>query len=133
MLQKIHSFLSSFELITVLLLIRNSDICWSTRFITSPKVCGGLSIFDSVLSLLKFIFWFNKIMDTLTLREHQQKTLVTLSGFWLLRGWGVWMNPIKKRKICDKSLFPYNVEWSFVKLLKIISADVKAKVKQEIK
>ena len=28
--------------------------------------------------------------------------------FWQLRGWGVWVNPLK-RKICDKNLFSDNV------------------------
>ena len=30
------------------------------------------------------------------LREHQQKTFVMLSGFWLLRGWGSLSKSVKK-------------------------------------
>ena len=30
------------------------------------------------------------------LREHRQKTFVTLSRFWPLSGWGGWVNPLKK-------------------------------------
>ena len=33
---------------------------WSTRFVTSLKICVGFPIFDSVLFLLKFIFLFSK-------------------------------------------------------------------------
>ena len=28
-----------------------------------------------------------------------QKSSATLSGFWPLRGWGVWVNPIKKENL----------------------------------
>ena len=52
-------FLSRAELITVLLLIRNSYTGWSTGFMYL-KVRVGFSILDSVLFLLKFIFLFNK-------------------------------------------------------------------------
>ena len=44
---------------SVLLLICNSYTSWSTRFI-SLKLCLGFSIFNSVSSLLKFIFLINK-------------------------------------------------------------------------
>ena len=47
------------KLMIVLLLIRDSYMSWSTRFI-SLKVCVGFSIFDSVSFLLKFIFLFKK-------------------------------------------------------------------------
>ena len=36
-------------------------------------------------------------------REHRQKTFITLSGFWPLRGWSG-VNPLKK-KIRDENLF----------------------------
>ena len=52
-------FLSRAQLITVLLLIRNSYTGWSTGFMYL-KVRVGFSILDSVLFLLKFIFLFNK-------------------------------------------------------------------------
>ena len=35
-------------------------------------------------------FFLNmKLQENISLREHRQKTFVTLSGFWPLRGWGV--------------------------------------------
>ena len=44
------------QLVTVLLLIYDFHMSWSTRFL-SLKLCVGISIFDSVLFLLKvFIF-----------------------------------------------------------------------------
>ena len=59
------------------------------------------------------------------------KKLVTFSRFWL-RGWGrgVWVN-LLKRKIWDKNLFSDNVEWSSKNLWKMMSADVKANIKQQ--
>ena len=48
------------QLITVLLLICDSYVSWSTRFV-SLKLCVGFSIFDSVSFLLKFIFLLNKM------------------------------------------------------------------------
>ena len=55
------------------------------------------------------------IEDEISLREHWQKTFVTRSRFWLLRGWreeGL-SGFIKKWKICDKNIFfSDNVEWS---------------------
>ena len=56
-----------------------------------------------------------KITTKATLKEHEQKNLATLSGFWLLRG-----------KLCDKNFFSDNVEWGSKNLWKIISADAKA-------
>ena len=57
---KIHSFFfHELQLITVLLLIRNSYTSQSTRFI-SLKLFIGFSIFGSVPFLLKFTFLFNK-------------------------------------------------------------------------
>ena len=47
------------QLITVLSLICNSYMSWSTRFF-SLKLCGWFSIFDSASFLLKFTFFFNK-------------------------------------------------------------------------
>ena len=52
-------FSCELQLITVLLLICDSYMSWSTRFISSLKICLGFSIFDSVLFLPKFIFFVN--------------------------------------------------------------------------
>ena len=48
------------QLITVLLLIYDSYMNWSTSFV-SLELCVGFSIFDSVSFLLKFIFLFSKM------------------------------------------------------------------------
>ena len=53
-----HYFFRKLQLITVLLLIRNSYTGWSTWFI-SQKLCVGFSIFDFI-SFFNFIFLFNK-------------------------------------------------------------------------
>ena len=63
MVQKLPSFLfRKLQLITVLPLICDSDLSLSARFV-SLKLCVGFSIFDSVLFLLKFIFYFNKMHE----------------------------------------------------------------------
>ena len=55
-----HFFCScELQLITVLLLICDSYLNWSTRLI-SLKMCVEFSIFDSASFLLKFMFLFNK-------------------------------------------------------------------------
>ena len=55
-----HFFCScELQLITVLLLICDSYLNWSTRLI-SLKMCMEFSIFDSASFLLKFMFLFNK-------------------------------------------------------------------------
>ena len=48
------------HLITVLRLIYDFYMSWSTRFFSS-SFCVGFSIFDSVLFLLKFMILFNKM------------------------------------------------------------------------
>ena len=48
------SFFRELQRITVLLLISNSYMSWSARFVTL-KLCAGFSITDSVPFLLKFI------------------------------------------------------------------------------
>ena len=53
-------FFGEFHLSTVLLLICDSYMSWSTKFV-SLKVCLGFSIFDSVSFLLKFVFMFYKV------------------------------------------------------------------------
>ena len=60
-------FLHKLELITVL--ICDSYMSWRTRFI-SLKLYVAFSIFDSVPFLLKFIYLFNKVRDSLTLKHH---------------------------------------------------------------
>ena len=66
----------------------------------------------------------------LHLRENWQKHFVTLSRFWPLRGSGVqsWVNPLKKENLGRKS-FSDNIEWSFKKLRKMVSTDIKTDVK----
>ena len=60
---KMHSFFfRELQLITVLLLIRDSYMSWSKSFV-SLKVCVVFSISYSVSFLLKFIFCFNKIHE----------------------------------------------------------------------
>ena len=55
-----HFFCScELQLITVLLLICDSYLNWSTRLI-SLKMCVEFSIFDSASFLLKLMFLFNK-------------------------------------------------------------------------
>ena len=36
------------------------------------------------------------------------KTFVMLSRFWLVRGWGVWVNPLKNENLRLKSFFSDN-------------------------
>ena len=56
-------------LMTVLLLICDFHMRWSTRLVCL-KLCVGFSIFDSVSFLLKFIFLVQQNAWTLTLRRH---------------------------------------------------------------
>ena len=58
--KKIPFLFGELQLITVLLLICNSYMSCSTRFV-SLKLYVGFSIFNFVLFLLKFIFMFNKM------------------------------------------------------------------------
>ena len=53
-------FFRELQLITVLLLICDSYMSWSTRFF-SLKLYVGFPIFDSFSFLLKFIFLFHKM------------------------------------------------------------------------
>ena len=57
-------FFRELQLITVLLLICDSYMSRSTRFV-SLKLCMGFPIFNSVPFLLKFIFLFNKMHELL--------------------------------------------------------------------
>ena len=57
-----------------------------------------------------------------------------LSRFWLLREWGEgWglSESIRKGKFMTKIFFSNNIEWSFKNLWKMMSADVKANIKQQ--
>ena len=57
------SFFCEFQLITVLLLICNSYMSWSTRFL-SLKLCMGFSVFSSIsfsISICFFIYIFISI------------------------------------------------------------------------
>ena len=58
--QKCLLFFCELQLITVLLLICDSSMSWSTRFV-SLNLCVAFSIFNSVWFLWKFIFLFNKM------------------------------------------------------------------------
>ena len=58
--KNVFFFLCELQLIIVSLLICDSYICWSSRFVFL-KLCVGFIIFDSVSFLLKFIFLFNKM------------------------------------------------------------------------
>ena len=63
MVQKMPAFFfRELLLITFLLLIYDSYMSLSTRFV-SLKVCVGFSLFDFVSFLLKFIFLFNKMHE----------------------------------------------------------------------
>ena len=63
-------FFPELQLITVFILICNSHVSWSTRFL-SLKLCVGFSIFDSVSFLLKLIYFCSiKCMNSLTLKCH---------------------------------------------------------------
>ena len=39
------------------------------------------------------------------IREHWQKTFVTLKNFLVVKGWVVWVNPLKKENLWQKSFF----------------------------
>ena len=63
-----------------------------------------ISIFTFFLFVWKYPFW---------LREHRQKTFITISGLWPLRRWWWevgegewgWVNPLRKEHFCRKSFF----------------------------
>ena len=78
------------------------------------NVCR-ICIFAFFVFVWKYPFW---------LRKHRQKTFVTHSGFWLLKGWG-WVNPIKMENFWGSFLFQLMLN-EVLNNLKMISADVKA-------
>ena len=55
-----YFFFRELQIITVLLLICDSYMNWSARFVF-PNLCVGFSFFDSILFLLKFMFLFIKM------------------------------------------------------------------------
>ena len=67
--QKVHSFFfRELQLITVLRLIHDSYISWSTRFV-SLKECWGFSILNSGSFWLSLYFYSTKSMAYLTLKR----------------------------------------------------------------
>ena len=62
-------FFCKLQLITVLLLICDSHVCWTASFVFL-KLWVGFSIFDSLSFLLKFIFLFNKIHGLFDFKPH---------------------------------------------------------------
>ena len=92
MVQKMLSFFfRELQLITVLFLIYDSYMTWSTRFV-SLKLCVGFFIFDFLSFLLKFIHLFNKMQGLLTLKRHnpfqikiiEKPNTVLLPDLWFL-------------------------------------------------
>ena len=60
MLQKCYIYIfSEIEHITILLLIRDANMSWSTTFVSLNK-CLEFPIFDTVSLSIKCTFWFNK-------------------------------------------------------------------------
>ena len=56
---------------------------------------------DKILVLDRCYFQTSKII-----REHQQETFLTLTRFWLLKGWGGdWGNLLKKENLWRKFVF----------------------------
>ena len=98
------SIFCEFGLITVLLLNHNLFTSWSTRFI-SLKLCVGFSIFNSVYILIKFIFLFNKSMDSFTLKRRnsfQNKNNRKATYGFALRSliFKLWHENLKFNEIC---------------------------------
>ena len=56
----------------------------------------------------KYLKIFLKISEVI-LGKTDKKKIVTLSGFWLLRGYSVWVNPFEKENLRQKA-FSDNVE-----------------------
>ena len=90
-LQKMQCFFfCELQLIAVLLLIRNFNMSWSTRFV-SQKVIQGFFIFGPVSFLLDWYFCSTKSIDSLTLKRRNffqnYKMIFKLrkSKFWELQ------------------------------------------------
>ena len=67
------------------------------------------------------------------LRDHQQKTFVTLSRYWPFSEWGVWVNRLKRENLSWKSFFQIMLNEALKSCKKwYISADVKADVNQQV-
>ena len=67
--KKCALFFHNLQLITVLFLVRDSYMSWSTRFM-SLKVCVGFWIFDAVSLHQSLRFCSTKSMDSFTLKRH---------------------------------------------------------------
>ena len=85
-------FFRELQLITVLLLICDSYMSWSTRFV-SLKLYVGISIFESISFLLKFVFLFNKMHGLFDFKPSklllktkviEKPHTVWLSDLWIL-------------------------------------------------
>ena len=61
--------------------------CFS-NITNKSKIIGKNLLADKIKAFL-YIFILNYSLNNIKLREHQQKTFITLSRFWLLRRWGV--------------------------------------------
>ena len=59
-------------------------------------------------------------------REHQQKTHVTLRRFWSFKAVEGLSDSVKKWKFVTKVFLSDNAKWSFKNLWKMISVNVKA-------
>ena len=59
-------------------------------------------------------FWERKYFRS-HFRENWHKAFGTLSRFWPLIGWGVWVKPLKKENLGQKACSD-NAEWSSKKL-----------------
>ena len=60
------------------------------------------------------------------------KTFLTLSRFWILKGLGLWVSPLKKENL-HQNLFQIKLNEVLKRCKKMIPADIKSDTKQEIK
>ena len=117
-------------------IITNSHQFWRVRSLSFLNMSDASSEFlKKVVCYLNAIYFQPRNSHTTplfnwSLREHQQKTFATLSGFWPLRGWEGLGESVKKENLWQKFFF----RWMLYEALKIseIFADVKSKIKQEM-
>ena len=84
----------------------------------------GMALYeDIILSWILVPSGASEVWSPKKIREHWQKTFIMLSEFLPLKRWVEWIR--------WKILFSDNVEWSSKNLWKMISADVKANIKQQ--
>ena len=85
--QMLKKFLRTKQTVQKMILICDSYMSWSTRFV-SLKLCVEFSIFDSVSFLLKFIFFFQRNEWTLIIpfiiKIIQKPHTVLLPNLWFL-------------------------------------------------